>query len=80
MVTIMKRMTIGIELQYSNDLDKLLNDLGLCPAKTRFLETEDFMGHRLCKYYVEVLCNEHEAEKLLYCLNNEFEHDVTLTY
>lgn len=38
------------------------------------------MGHRLCKYYVEVLCNEHEAEKLLYCLNNEFEHDVTLTY
>ena len=37
-------------------------------------------GHRLCKYYVEVLCNEHEAEKLLYCLNNEFEHDVTLTY
>lgn len=35
MVTIMKRMTIGIRPQYSKDLDKLLNDLGLRPTKNK---------------------------------------------
>lgn len=79
MVTIVKKMTIGIRPQYSKELDKLLNQLGLFPTKTEFYETK-VMEHRLCGYYVEVLCNEYEEEKLLYCLNNEFKYNVTVKY
>ena len=79
MVRIIKTMTIGIKYQSAKEFDGLLNNLGIYPLHVDFYETND-MGHKICRYYVKVQCTEDEEKRLLYCLNNEFKHDVTLLY
>ena len=93
MVRIIKTMTIGIKYQSAKELDGLLNNLGIYPLHVDFYETNvmgtvnicecvrlNVMGHKICRYYVKVQCTEDEEKRLLYCLNNEFKHDVTLLY
>lgn len=79
MVRIIKTMTIGIRYQSAKELDSLLNNLGIYPLHVDFYET-NVMEHKICRYYVKVQCTEDEEKRLLYCLNNEFKHDVTLLY
>lgn len=79
MVRIIKTMTIGIKYQSAKELDSLLNNLGIYPLHVDFYET-NVMGHKVCRYYAKVQCTEDEEKRLLYCLNNEFKHDVTLLY
>lgn len=79
MVRIIKTMTIGIKYQSAKELDGLLNNLGIYPLYVDFYET-NVMRHKIRRYYVKVQCTEDEEKRLLYCLNNEFKHDVTLLY
>lgn len=79
MVRIIKTITIGIRFQSAKELDSLLHNLGIYPLHVEFYET-NVMGHKLCRYYVKVQCTVDEEKRLLYCLDNEFKHDVTLLY
>lgn len=74
----LKRLTIGVKVDYKKELDEILSNLNICVLTTDYYKPEVHGRKLFTRYYIRVLVNKIDKAKLLNYLDKDFKHYVSI--